>query len=229
MTTEAYILDGRALYAVNADGSYRRLPGDWDGTTALARLGERVYALTSGVLMRIDPETGRYKTLSDNWGRETRHMFAFDQFLLLIVGHHIYKVNLDGSHELLPGVFEHVNAATLLDGALYVLEGRQLTKVDPATGAWSLVQDGWADARTLVGFQGKLYLNQGDGDLYEVDPTSSSDYRLVSRGWNNIQAVFTLGGKLLLLDGRTLYEAHLDGGYATLSSDWTSVGAVCGA
>jgi len=60
MATEAYILDGRALYAVSADGTYRRLPGDWDGTTALARRGERVYALTSGVLMRIDPETGRY-------------------------------------------------------------------------------------------------------------------------------------------------------------------------
>lgn len=223
MAREAFIMDSRQLYAIGLDGTWRQLPGDWYGTTALAHQGDKLLALFRGELMEVDPHSGAYRTLSTRWGEQTRLLAVTDSRVLLGVGPKIYEARPDGDHKLLAANYEGMTALVPMGERVFVLEDHRLQEFYPEDGGWRVLSDSWTEAFSMVSLGGQLYLAERDGDIYQVDP-DSGEARIISREWPVFHGLATLEGHLLALSGYTVYEVGLDGSYRALSEGWRHIG-----
>jgi hypothetical protein len=221
--TEAFIMDSRQLYAISLDGTWRQVPGDWFGTNALARQGDKLLALFRGELMEVDPHSGAYRTISSRWGTQTHLLAVTDSRVFIGAGPKIYEARPDGDHELLTASYEGMTALVPMGERVFVLEDHRLQELYPDDGGWRVISDSWKEAFSMVSLGGKLYLAERDGDLYEVDP-DTAQARIVSREWPMFHGLATLDGHLLALSGATVYEAGLDGSYQPISQGWRHMG-----
>ncbi len=219
MTQEAYLLDGRTLYAITLSGETRTVPGDWVHTSALTVRDGKIIALYRGGLMSVDPITGDYKTLSSGWKQDTSMMVGGDNTILLAHGESIYAADFDGSYSLLSSDYEGISALASLGERYFVMEDRRLQEFMPMTSGWRVIRDTWHDPVSITGLGGKVYVAQADGDIYQVDP-DTAECEVISRGWPSMKGIFPVGESLMVVDGTTLYKANLDGTYEVIVQGW---------
>src|SRR5262249_47061444 len=132
--------DGGSLYAIDREGGYEAVDGNWSNTSAAVGLGDAVYACCGGTLYKVDPTSGAYDTLSaESWS----------SVLLLGLGGRLYSVENSGSlyaidaatgeYRQLDGGWSGTTVGAAAAGALWLLSSGTWYRVDPATGGYEEV------------------------------------------------------------------------------------------
>ncbi|MDQ3231683.1 MAG: hypothetical protein M3Q07_07670 [Pseudobdellovibrionaceae bacterium] len=130
-----------------------------------------------------------------------------------------------GRFGLLSGGWKDLQAATFLNGSLYVMQNKYLHRVDPATGGYTIIgTQYWASPLPswLAALGNRLFAMHGNS-IREVNPNDGSN-RIVGtvRGWPRTQG-FTASDKFLyIIQNNHLHEVNPESGsYRVLGGpDW---------
>ena len=91
-------------------------------------------------------------------------------------------------------------------GRVFVLTGGILYRAD-VEGRYEQLGGSW-DGRAMVAARGSLYIFNGDGSLYRVDP-ATGDYVSISSGWSGTTGAAVLGDKIFVTCDGALYTVDL--------------------
>lgn len=210
----AYIESNRGIFAINPDGSEKwhipgnnveRFPADPD---RIYTLHDKWSAHPSGVnifqnsIVARDPETG--EKLWERMFGESQNPEEVKQRSMFI---------LPGNEKLFSGA--QIFGAHR--GKLFVKESGKIHCLEAATGKslWDKEYEK-TPAIKLIGDDGTLYV-YGKNGLEALNPDSGElkwEAKSISSGINNIPAVITDNGMMMIVDGKTLQGISLKDGLA---------------
>lgn len=171
-----YLIQGGALYEVEASGKRRKVSERYMGEIAMVGMEGRLYVASDGSLWEVE-KTGGYKELQGGW-TNIQVMTALDGKLYIVrkTGE-LYEVDRAGQEKRVgTGNWEFASQMVAANGKLYILtrppHTAQLHEVDKAGKARVLLPEPFFEDPQLI------YLAALDGALYVVATKDSSTAEL---------------------------------------------------
>jgi hypothetical protein len=120
--------------------------------------------------------------------------------------------------------WDNLQGAVSHNGSIHAVQNKYLHRVDPATGAWTVLgPQQWISAKILVtGFNERLYAVQ-NGQLFRINAVNGSRQALGAAGtWTGATSMSASSSQLYIIQNNRLHEVNPDhGGWRVLGgADW---------
>ncbi|MDQ3231682.1 MAG: hypothetical protein M3Q07_07665 [Pseudobdellovibrionaceae bacterium] len=129
-----------------------------------------------------------------------------------------------GHSAYLSSGWDKLQAATSHNGSIYAMQNRYLHRVDPATGAWTVLgPQHWVSTRSLLtGLHDHLY-SIHNGQLYLINPADGARQAIGgSRDWLGASSMAASSPHLYVIQNNRLHEVNFhNGAWRVLGgADW---------
>lgn len=204
--------------------TYAQLESTWPDPHAVAALGSQIYVITGETLCEMSPTSEAWRRIDGDFRAVA--IAGLGGALYLFEGSALLRIDTEsGEPTPLPGTYADVRSAVELDDRIYVSDGEGVYAVSSSGDSRRLPGE-WDNHRLVAGGDGRLYAFERNGQLYRVDP-ASGDATLIEGTWTDVSAAVSLGNRLYVFAGETLFAVDpLAGTWDRLSDEWETAHAV---